>query len=220
MATILITGANRGIGLELVRQYQTRGDDVVGVCRSTNTHLDASGARVIDGVDVSTEAGISRLSEALRYTPIDVLINNAGILQPDTLNAVDAENMLEHFRVNTLGPLLVTQALVGNLREGSKVGIVTSRVGSIEDNSSGNNYGYRTSKTAVNMVGTNLHHDLSPQGIAVLLLHPGHVQTDMTGGSGGTTPVEAAAGLIARLDELSLETSGGFKHAEGYDLPW
>ncbi|MDG2376909.1 MAG: SDR family oxidoreductase [Woeseiaceae bacterium] len=220
MATILITGANRGIGLELVRQYQTRGDDVVGVCRSTNTHLDASGARVIDGVDVSTEAGISRLSEALRYTPIDVLINNAGILRPDTLNAVDAENMLEHFRVNTLGPLLVTQALVGNLREGSKVGIVTSRVGSIEDNSSGNHYGYRTSKTAVNMVGTNLHHDLSPQGIAVLLLHPGHVQTDMTGGTGATTPVEAAAGLIARLDELSLETSGGFKHAEGYDLPW
>lgn len=220
MATILITGANRGIGLELVRQYQTRGDDVVGVCRSTNTHLDASGARVIDGVDVSTEAGISRLSEALRNTPVDVLINNAGILRPDTLNAVDAENMLEHFRVNTLGPLLVTQALVGNLREGSKVGIVTSRIGSIEDNSSGKNYGYRTSKTAVNMVGTNLHHDLSPRGIAVLLLHPGHVQTDMTGGSGGTTPVEAAAGLIARLDELSLETSGGFKHAEGYDLPW
>ena len=218
MATILITGANRGIGLELVRQYQTRGDDVVGVCRSTNTHLDASGARVIDGVDVSTEAGISRLSEALRNTPVDVLINNAGILRPDTLNAVDAENMLEHFRVNTLGPLLVTQALVGNLREGSKVGIVTSRIGSIEDNSSGKNYGYRTSKTAVNMVGTNLHHDLSPRGIAVLLLHPGHVQTDMTGGSGGTTPVEAAAGLIARLDELSLETSGGFKHAEGYDL--
>jgi NAD(P)-dependent dehydrogenase (short-subunit alcohol dehydrogenase family) len=220
VATILITGANRGIGLELVRQYQTRGDDVVGVCRSTNTHLDASGARVIDGVDVSTEAGISRLSEALRNTPVDVLINNAGILRPDTLNAVDAENMLEHFRVNTLGPLLVTQALVGNLREGSKVGIVTSRIGSIEDNSSGKNYGYRTSKTAVNMVGTNLHHDLSPRGIAVLLLHPGHVQTDMTGGSGGTTPVEAAAGLIARLDELSLETSGGFKHAEGYDLPW
>ena len=220
MATILITGANRGIGLELVRQYQTRGDDVVGACRSTNTHLDASGARVIDGVDVSTQAGISRLSEALRNTPIDVLINNAGILRPDTLNAVDAENMLEHFRVNTLGPLLVTQALIGNLREGSKVGIVTSRVGSIKDNSSGNNYGYRTSKTAVNMVGSNLHHDLSPRGIAVVLLHPGYVQTDMTGGSGATTPVEAAAGLIARLDELSLESSGGFKHAEGYDLPW
>lgn len=220
MATILVTGANRGIGLELVRQYQARGDDVIAVCRATNTGLEAPGARVIDGVDVSTEAGISRLSAALGDTPIDVLINNAGILRPDSLNTVTADNMLAHFRVNTIGPLLVTQALVGNLREGSRVGIVTSRVGSIEDNSSGNYYGYRTSKTAVNMVGTNLHHDLSPRGIAVLLLHPGHVQTDMTGGSGDTTPEEAATGLIARLDELSLETSGEFKHAEGYDLPW
>lgn len=220
MATILITGANRGIGLELVRQYKARGDDVIAVCRETNTRLEASGARVIDGVDVSTEAGISRLAETLGDTPVNVLINNAGILHPDTLNTVNADNMLEHFRVNTIGPLLVTQALVGNLREGSRVGIVTSRVGSIEDNSSGNYYGYRTSKTAVNMVGMNLHHDLSPRGIAVLLLHPGHVQTDMTGGSGDTTPEEAATGLIARLDELNLETSGGFKHAEGYDLPW
>ena len=220
MATILVTGANRGIGLELVRQYKARGDDVIAVCRETNTRLEASGARVIDGVDVSTEAGISRLAETLGDTPVNVLINNAGILHPDTLNTVNADNMLEHFRVNTIGPLLVTQALVGNLREGSRVGVVTSRVGSIEDNSSGNYYGYRTSKTAVNMVGMNLHHDLSPRGIAVLLLHPGHVQTDMTGGSGETTPEEAAAGIIARLDELSLETSGGFKHAEGYDLPW
>jgi len=220
MATVLVTGCNRGIGLELVRQYIARGDEVVGVCRSSNDALADTGARIIDGVDVATETGIQKLSAELRDTPIDVLINNAGILRGDSLGSVDYDDMLEQYRVNTIGPLRITRALLDNLDAGSKVGIVSSRVGSIADNSSGNNYGYRCSKSAVNMVGMNLHHDLSPKGIAVLLLHPGYVQTDMTGGSGGTTPVESAAGLIARLDELSLETSGSFWHAEGYELPW
>ena len=128
--------------------------------------------------------------------------------------------MLEQYQVNTIGPLRITRALLDNLREGSRVAIVTSRVGSIEDNGSGSNYGYRCSKSAANMVGMNLHHDLSPRGIAVMLLHPGYVATDMTGGSGDATPVESAAGLIARLDELNLSTSGSFWHAEGYELPW
>ena len=106
-----------------------------------------------------------------------------------------------------------------NLHEGSKVAIVSSRVGSIEDNSSGNNYGYRVSKAAVNMVGTNLRHDLEPKGIAVTLLHPGQVATDMTDGT-GVPPIESAKGLIERIDELDLENTGGFWHAEGYRLPW
>jgi NAD(P)-dependent dehydrogenase (short-subunit alcohol dehydrogenase family) len=127
--------------------------------------------------------------------------------------------MLEQYRVNTIGPLRVTRSLLKNLGEGSKVGIVTSRVGSIEDNGSGNNYGYRCSKSAANMVGMNLHHDLSPKGIAVILLHPGLVATDMTGGT-GVSAEDSARGLIARLDELSLATSGSFFHAEGYALPW
>ena len=220
MTTILVTGCNRGIGLELVRQYIARGDEVVGVCRTSNDALADTGARIIDGVDVSTEDGIQRLSAELGDTPVDVLINNAGILRGDSLDSIDYDSMLEQYRVNTIGPLRVTRALLGNLGNGSKVGIVSSRVGSIEDNSSGNNYGYRCSKSAVNMVGMNLHHDLSPKGIAVMLLHPGYVQTDMTGGSGGVTAVDSAAGLIARLNELSLETSGSFWHAEGYELPW
>lgn len=220
MTTILVTGCNRGIGLELVRQYIARGDEVVGVCRTSNDALTDTGARIIDGVDVSTEDGIQRLSAELGDTPVDVLINNAGILRGDSLDSIDYDSMLEQYRVNTIGPLRVTRALLGNLGMGSKVGIVSSRVGSIEDNSSGNNYGYRCSKSAVNMVGMNLHHDLSPDGIAVMLLHPGYVQTDMTGGSGGVTAVDSAAGLIARLDELRLETSGSFWHAEGYELPW
>ena len=137
----------------------------------------------------------------------------------DTFGALDYDEMREQYEVNTLGPLRVTEALAGNLHEGSKVAIVTSRVGSIEDNGSGGNWGYRASKAAVNMVGTNLMHELRPRGIAVALLHPGLVATDMTGGH-GIAPADSAGGLIARIDELSLENSGGFWHAEGYELPW
>jgi NAD(P)-dependent dehydrogenase (short-subunit alcohol dehydrogenase family) len=115
--------------------------------------------------------------------------------------------------------LRVTEALTDNLQKGSKVAIVSSRVGSIEDNGSGGNYGYRASKAAVNMIGTNLRHELLPRGIAVAILHPGLVATDMTGGS-GIAPADSAQGLIQRIDELSLENSGGFWHAEGYTLPW
>ncbi len=161
------------------------------------------------------------LQAAVGDQHIDVIINNAGILRRDNaLGDIDYESMLEQYRVNTLGPLRVTEALRNNLTEGSKVAIVTSRVGSIEDNSSGGNYGYRASKAAVNMIGTNLMHELRPLGIAVALLHPGYVRTDMTGGQGMTTAPVSAAGLIERIDELTLETSGGFWHAEGYELPW
>lgn len=219
MATVLVTGCNRGIGLELVRQFSARGDDVIGVCRHTNDELAALGIRVIDGVDVGTEEGVSALTSAVGDEKIDIVLNNAGIGGWDKLETIDFEMMVEQYRVNTLGPLRVTQALLNNLSDGSKIGIVTSRVGSIDDNSSGNNYGYRCSKTAVNMVGMNLHHDLSPRGVAVALLHPGLVATDMTGGT-GISPTDSAEGLIARLDELNLGNSGSFWHAEGYELPW
>ena len=219
MATILVTGCNRGIGLEVCRQMHERGDDVIGVCRTSSDDLESMGIRVIDGVDVTDDAGVAKLAEAIGDLPIDVLINNAGILRSDSLETVDYDSMLEQYRVNTIGPLRVTRSLLKNLGDGSKVGIVTSRVGSIEDNGSGNNYGYRCSKSAANMVGMNLHHDLSPKGIAVILLHPGLVATDMTGGT-GVSAEDSARGLIARLDELSLATSGSFFHAEGYALPW
>ena len=219
MAIVLVTGCNRGIGLELCRQYQSRGDDVIGVCRSSNSELDKSGIRIIDGVDVSDAAGVQKLATALDGGSLDIVINNAGILRGDNLESIDFDAMEEQFRVNTIGPLRVVQAIRNNLHEGSKVGIVTSRVGSIDDNSSGNNYGYRCSKAAANMVGKNLQHDLAPQGIAVALLHPGLVATEMNGGK-GVTPQDSAAGLIARMDELSMQNSGNFWHAEGYRLPW
>jgi len=219
MATVLITGCNRGIGLELCRQMLARGDDVIAVCRSASDQLRDVGATVIEGVDVSDGESVAKLASTLDGKAIDVLVNNAGILRSDTFGNIDYEVMLEQYRVNALGPLRVTEALSGNLSNGSKVAIVSSRVGSIDDNASGGNYGYRASKTAVNQIGMNLKHEFAPRGIAVALLHPGLVATEMTGGR-GISPQNAAAGLIDRIDELTLETSGGFWHAEGYSLPW
>ncbi len=219
MLTILITGCNRGIGLELCRQYHARGDQVIAVCRSGSDELNSIGVRIIEEVDVTDDRSVSRLAETLKNESIDILMNNAGILRSDSIDTVDFDDMLEQFQVNTIGPLRVTRTLSDNLKSGAKVGIVTSRVGSIDDNGSGNNYGYRCSKVAANMVGRNLHHDLSKQGIAVTLLHPGLVATDMTGGR-GVSPEKSAHGLIARMDELDLESSGGFWHAEGYALSW
>jgi NAD(P)-dependent dehydrogenase (short-subunit alcohol dehydrogenase family) len=219
MATVVITGGNRGIGLQLCEQYSARGDDVIAVVRATNPELDALPVRVITGVDVGNGASMPVLKEAIGDQHIDVLLNNAGILLSDSFDALNYEGMEEQFRVNTLGPLRVTEALLDNLDAGSKVAIVSSRVGSIEDNSSGGHYGYRASKTAVNQIGMNLKHDLAPRGIAVGLLHPGLVATDMTGGQ-GITAKESAEGLIKRIDALNNDNSGGFWHAEGYTLPW
>ena len=219
MATVLVTGSNRGIGLQLCTQFTARGDDVIAVCRSAGDDLSRLGARIIENTDVSDDDSVKQLKDALGKQRVDILVNGAGILRQDKLGELDYDEMSEQFRVNALGPLRVTEALLDNLRKGSKVIIITSRLGSIEDNSSGGYYGYRASKTAVNQIGTNLRHELLPRGIAVALLHPGLVATEMTGGQ-GIDPGESARGLIQRIDELNLGNSGGFWHAEGYALPW
>ncbi len=219
MSNVLVTGCNRGIGLELCRIFKNRGDQVIGVCRTASPDLKSLGINVVESIDVSESADIAKLKDTLGDQSLDILLNNAGILKRDDFGSLDFDEMMEQFRVNSLGPLRVTQALVDNLHEGSKVAIVSSRVGSVADNTSGNYYGYRMSKTAVNMAGMNLRHELAPRGIAVALLHPGLVATEMTGGQ-GITPAKSAAGLVARIDELNLDNSGSFWHAEGYVLPW
>ncbi len=219
MTRIIVTGANRGIGLELCRQLADRGDEVSGLCRRAGEQLEALGVRVIEGVDVGDQAALDRLTATLGGARYDWLINNAGILERDSLDALDYHAMEQQFRINSIGPLRVTASLLGNLGEGSKVGIITSRMGSIDDNTSGGYYGYRMSKAAVNIAGKSLSIDLAGRGIAVAILHPGMVATDMTGGNG--VPVaHAARGLIRRMEELNLENSGSFWHAEGERLPW
>ncbi len=223
MATIVVTGANRGIGLELCRQLTDRGDSLIAVCRKTSGDLDALGVRVEAGIDVSKPEDIAALASRLKGEKIDVLINNAGLLERMSLGGIDAgaiDSIRRQFAVNALGPLLVTQALLPNLSRGAKVAIVTSRMGSIGDNTSGGHYGYRMSKAAVNIAGVSLAYDLKERGIAVVILHPGFVRTEMTGRQGNIDTPESAAGLIARIDELTLETTGAFLHMNGETLPW
>ncbi len=220
MATVLITGSNRGIGLELVRQMVGRGDTVIAACRSNSPALDELGVRVIDGIEVSSEEAVARLARELTGTELDVLVNNAGILSRESLSDLDFDRMRRQFEVNSLGPLRVTAKLRHLMDRGSKVAIITSRMGSIGDNTSGQRYGYRMSKAAVNMAGKSLAEDLRADGIAVTILHPGFVRTAMTGHEGLIDPPESAAGLIARIDELTLATTGGFFHANGEVLPW
>ncbi|GJM02909.1 MAG: short-chain dehydrogenase [Rhodomicrobium sp.] len=220
MATVVITGANKGIGLELAKQYAARGDEVIAAVRKTSDELDATGAKVHVGVDVSDDQSVLEFKRALGDTQIDVLINNAGILSSEDMIDMNYDRIRRQFEVNTLGPLRVTHTLCPLMVRGSKVGIVSSRVGSITDNGGGGNYGYRISKTAVNMVGKNLSIDLEPRGISLVLLHPGYVATDMVNFAGPTPPEDAAKGLIDRMDNVGLDQTGTFWHAEGYELPW
>jgi NAD(P)-dependent dehydrogenase (short-subunit alcohol dehydrogenase family) len=221
MATYVVTGANRGIGLEYCRQLQQRGDTVIAVCRQPSDDLKALGVNIEADVDITNDAAVADLAKRLQDTPIDVLINNAGILHRVTLDHLDFDNIRHQFEVNALGPLRITKALLPNLKSGSKVAMMTSRMGSIGDNTSGNSYGYRMSKVALSMAGKSLSHDLKPKGIAVAILHPGLVQTRMTGFTqGGITTEESVQGLLARIDELTLENSGTFWHARGEILPW
>ncbi len=220
MATIVITGANRGIGLQLSKQLHGRGETVYAACRTSSESLDALACHVIEGVEVSSTEGIDALGTAMKGISIDWLINCAGILRAETLPDLDIDSIRQQFEVNTLGPLRVTAALQSQLTSGSKVGIITSRMGSISDNSSGGYYGYRMSKCAVNSIGKSLAIDLKPQGIAVGLLHPGFVRTEMTGGNGLIDAEESATCLIARMDALNLDNTGGFWHVNGERLPW
>ncbi len=222
--TVTITGANRGIGLEIARIYAGRGDHVVALVRRSSEALDEIANQVVTGVDVSDaeaiHAGVGRV-DAQR---IDVLINDAGILSHqrfDELGSHEAQRAIhEQFTVNAVGPLLVTHALADRLAQGAKVALITSRMGSIGDNDSGSNYGYRMSKAALNAAGKSLAIDLGCRGIAVGILHPGFVRTEMTDRHGHVEPAEAAEMLVARIDELDRSNAGRFLHANGDVLPW
>jgi len=222
MKTWLVTGANRGIGAALVQQLAARGERVFAVSRGARAEAKAQeNVTYLDGVELTAAADLEALARRLEGERLDVLLHNAGLLIPDGLGAVDAEAVRAQFEINALAPLLLTQALSAQLHAGARIAIVTSRMGSVADNTSGAFYGYRMSKAAVNMAARSLTLDLKGRGIAVGLFHPGYVRTGMTGGNGEIEPEVSARGLLQHIDALTLSNTGGFWHAtQGTPLPW
>jgi len=219
MSTCCITGANRGIGLELTRRLTQRGDRVFALCRSASPELESTGATVLDRLDVTDPDAIAALPRRLGGETIDLLINNAGVLSSETLRDLDVDRIRRQFEVNALGPLRVTAALLDALAPRAKVVMITSRMGSIADNSSGGYYGYRMSKAALNAAAVSLARDLQARGLTVLILHPGMVATEMTGHS-GIDVAESVTGLLERIDTLGPESTATFHHQSGEPLPW
>lgn len=217
---VVVTGANRGIGLELARHYAREGHQVVGVCRETSDELASVAEGVIEGVDVTSEAGIDKLRDGLAGKRISLLINNAGLMQDEPLGSIDFDSIRKQMEINAYAPLRVAEALLPLMGQGSKIANITSRMGSIADNDSGGRYGYRASKAALNAFGKSLAVDLKPKGIAVAQLHPGFVKTRMVNFGGLITPEDAVRGLAERIDALNLENTGSFWHSNGEKLPW
>jgi NAD(P)-dependent dehydrogenase (short-subunit alcohol dehydrogenase family) len=228
MKNVVITGANRGIGLELAKHYREAECTVIAICRESSEELDDVADMVISDIDVRSEDSIAMVAEVLASTlinsdsgqKIDLLINNAGVFMNESLDAMDFDSIQTQLEINAIAPLRVTHAFQSMLWEGSKVAMITSRMGSIADNGSGAYYGYRASKAALNALGKTLAIDLKPKGVAVALLHPGFVQTRMVGFNGDLTPAQAAAGLAQRIEELNLDNTGSFWHSNGEVLPW
>lgn len=220
MSAVLITGAARGIGLALTRRFASRGDRVIAVCRAPGTELSQiEGVRLIADCDVTDATALEQLAAQLGPQALDIVVHNAGILSNESLQDLDLERIRQQFEVNAIAPLNLTRVLQPNLRAGSRIALITSRMGSIEDNGSGGMYGYRMSKAALNAAGKSLAVDLRGSGIAVGIFHPGMVATAMTDYEG--IPVEeAATNLMVRIEQLNPASSGQFFHANGEPLPW
>ncbi|MDM3872492.1 SDR family oxidoreductase [Porticoccus sp. W117] len=231
MATLLITGCNRGIGLELACQYLQDGWRVHGCCRNPSQadelqQLQEQHAEnlQIHALDVASERGIAELKSALEDQPIDLLLNNAGVYggAGNRLGSLDTEEWLQVLRVNTIAPLLMAQTFLDNVAasKGKTIASVSSKVGSIADNRGGSNYMYRSSKTALNQAMKSLSIDTAHLGLKTVVLHPGWVQTDMGGPNALITVAESASGLKKVLDELTPEQSGQFINYDGSEIPW
>jgi NAD(P)-dependent dehydrogenase (short-subunit alcohol dehydrogenase family) len=218
---VLITGANRGIGLEFCKHYVAAGYAVTAVVRQSSTELDnIDNLNIVSGIDVSCDKDVERLTAQLAEKSIDILINNAGVFSNETLTSMNFAAIDLQLQVNAVAPIRVTHALQANLNKGAKVVMITSRMGSISDNGSGAYIGYRMSKAALNAASVSLAHELKPRGIAVGLFHPGFVQTAMVNYAGDISAEVAAQKLIMRIGELNLENTGGFWHSNAEKLPW
>ena len=221
MSTYLITGSNRGIGLELCNQIHNRGDEVIATCRRASPELINLGVRIEENIDISSEEAITNLAKKLSGINLDCIIHNAGIYEFNSLEDFQKKSILRQFEINALSPIFMTQSLKHLLKRSSKVAFITSRMGSIGDNSSGSSYGYRMSKVALSMGAKSLSLDLLKEEIYVAILHPGLVSTRMTGFTrNGITTEESANGILKRIDSLNKNNSGTFWHTNGQVLPW
>lgn len=228
--TVLIAGGNRGLGLEWTRQWLERGATVHSTAREpenanalqklADTYSDQS---KIHELDVSSDQSVQSLANELGDVAIDVLIQNAGIGGRGGIETLNSKDVLHTLNVNSVGALRVVQAFLPHLKRSSnraKIALITSLMGSIDDNRSGDSYAYRMSKAALNMAGKSMAVDLANIGIDVLILHPGWVKTDMGGSAARLTVKESVNGMMKLLDKLEPSTSGTFWHTNGKQLPW
>jgi NAD(P)-dependent dehydrogenase (short-subunit alcohol dehydrogenase family) len=230
MTTVLVTGANRGLGLEFARQYAHEGASVFACCREPRRAgalnalaKEAPGKITVHQVDVADEQSVAKLKKEIGSAPIDIVINNAGVYGPNHQNAanMDFAGWEETLRINTLGPLRITQAFLANLKAGGekKVIAITSGMGSIAE-SSGGYIAYRTSKAGLNMLMHSLAIELKSDGIIAIPLNPGWVKTDMGGSSAPLTPATSISRMRKLISELQPSDSGKFASHDGREIPW
>ena len=228
MTTVLVTGANRGLGYEFVKQYSENKFDVFACCRNVNEAkklkelAEISENIKIYELDVGNVKTIKNISQQLKNEKIDVLINNAGIYRSSTVGNINYDEWIESFKVNTIAPYQIVENFLEQIINSDlkKVVSITSKMGSIDDNTSGGSYIYRSSKTALNSMMRSLTHDLKNQGVATLTLHPGWVRTDMGGPGGWINSIESVQGMIKQIDKLTIDDSGKYLDYAGKTINW
>ena len=228
MSTVLITGSNRGLGYEFVKQYSENGFNVLACCRNKNNAKELEELSITSNkikvyeLDVGNVKAIKSLSQQLQNEKIDVLINNAGIYRSSTVGNINYDEWIESFKINTIAPYQIIENFLNQIINSDlkKVVSVTSKMGSIDDNTSGGSYIYRSSKTALNSMMKCLTHDLKNQGVATLTLHPGWVRTDMGGPGGWIDSFESVQGMIKQIDKLTIDDSGKYLDYAGKSINW
>lgn len=224
MPTVLLTGANRGIGLEFARQYREDGWEVIATCRDPGRAADLKALGVeVHQLDVADFRDIAALAGRLADRSIDVLVNNAGLYGgAQSFGMTDPDEWALLFRVNTMAPMKMAEAFAGHVARSQRrvIASVTSKMGSVDDNTSGGAYLYRSSKAALNMVNKSLSLDLKDRGIVCIVLNPGWVKTDMGGPGALITPQQSVAGMRRIIENATPSHSGRFFNYDGAEVPW
>lgn len=220
MKHALVTGTNRGIGLAICKQLEKKGYEIFACCRNPSKALTSLPVHVIENIDVIKADAAIHIKEALEGKKLDLLIHNAGILIDDCLEDIKAENLIEQFNTNAVAPFILTRDLLPSIEKEGKIVMISSSAGSIELKKSGGKYGYRASKCALNMLSRSLSFDLQDKNMAVYMIHPGYVQTDMTDHEGHIDVTTSAKGIVTQIEKFSLKDNGTFIDYSGKKMPW